>query len=144
MHAILDQETALAPGSRIERSPLRDDRTFTTPELQQRYGVTSGPLSKVTTRFENVSRTSTDGIDVAGKTRFGTPVGGVELGLLGTYLINYRPSYGDGSYSPNLAGYYGNSRWKANFTAALTSGEVVNGLRAGGPVEVKPKVVLAG
>ncbi|MGM9489300.1 TonB-dependent receptor plug domain-containing protein [Ideonella sp. YS5] len=127
--AILDQEAALPPDSRIERSPLRDDRTFTTPELQQRYGVTSGPLSRVMTRFENISRTSTDGVDVAARTRFATPLGGVELGLLGTYLISYRPSYGDGSFSPNLAGYYGNSRWKANLTTSLTSGEVVNGIR---------------
>jgi iron complex outermembrane receptor protein len=127
--AILAEESRLPPGTTVERSPLSDDPTFTTPELQQRYGVTNGRLSRVTARFENISRTETDGVDVAARTRFATPVGGLDLGLLGTYLINYRPSYSTGGYSPNVAGYYGHSRWSANLTAALTSGDVVNGVR---------------
>jgi iron complex outermembrane receptor protein len=127
--AILNEEALSRPGVTIDRAPLSDDPTFTTPELQQRYGVTSGRLVRVTTQFENVSQTETDGVDVAAKTRFATPVGSVDLGLLGTYLINYRPSYSDGGYSPNLAGYYGHPRWQANLTAALNSGDLVNGVR---------------
>jgi iron complex outermembrane receptor protein len=127
--AILAEEGRLPPGSRVDRSALGDDPTFTTPELQQRYGVRNGRLSRVTTQFENVSQTETDGIDVAAKMRFATPVGSLDLGLLGTYLINFRPSYTGTSYTSNLAGYYGHSRWSANLSAALTSGDVVNGVR---------------
>ena len=127
--AILDKETMLPPGSSITRSPLAEDPTFTTPELRQRYGVTSGRLARVTTRFENITETRTDGVDVAAKTSFETPAGNLDLSLLGTYLVSYRPSYSQGGSSSNLAGYYDHPRWTANLSAALTTGDVVNGVR---------------
>jgi iron complex outermembrane receptor protein len=105
------------------RAPLSDDHTFTTPQLQQQYGVTVGPLQSVSGQFENLAQTKTDGIDFGAKTRFATALGNLDLDLQGTYLHNYEV----GS-SGNQAGHWGKSRWSATLNSALTSGDFVNGL----------------
>ena len=59
-----------------------------------------------------------------------TPIGNLELDLLGTWLNRFqtfstvRASYGD-----NLAGRYGYSRLTASLSGALTSGAFENGIR---------------
>ena len=127
---VLAQEGALPPGVAVTRASLANDQTFNTAQLQQQYGITSGALTSVTNRFENATRTRTDGIDVGAKTRFGTRIGSLELNLLGTWLHRFQ-SYNTvkGGYGDNMAGRYGFSRWSTNLSAALTTGAFLNGLK---------------
>jgi iron complex outermembrane receptor protein len=127
---VLAQEGALPFGVAVYRAPLTADRSFPTPELQQRYGITAGPITGVLNRFENISRTRTSGIDFAAKGRVGTRAGMLDLGLMGTHLnrfLSYSPVLG--GYGDNLAGRYGFPRWSATASAALTSGAFLNGLQ---------------
>jgi iron complex outermembrane receptor protein len=105
------------------RATLASDRTFTSPQLQQQYGVTVGALQSVSQQFENLAQTKTDGVDFGAKTRLATAVGRVDLSLLGTYLNNYQADNGG-----NQAGHWGKSRWSATLNSALTTGPFVNGL----------------
>jgi iron complex outermembrane receptor protein len=124
----LAQEGVL-PGNAIRRAPLSDDPVFTTAALQQQYGITAGRLLSVERRFENVSRTRTDGVDFGAKTRVATPVGELDLNLLGTWLNRFQTYYAERGYGDNMAGRYGYSRLSANLSGALTTGAFVNGLR---------------
>lgn len=127
---IVGETGALPPGTSVNRASLGDDPTFTSAQLQQQYGITAGSLIGVTRQFENTTRTRTDGIDIGAKTRFGTPVGSLELNLLGTWLNRFQiHSAATGGYGDNLAGQYGYSRWSANLSAALTTGAFVNGVK---------------
>ncbi|WP_181179448.1 TonB-dependent receptor domain-containing protein [Methylibium rhizosphaerae] len=127
---VVGETGALPPGTSVNRAPLDNDPTFTSAQLQQQYGITAGSLIGVTRQFENTTRTRTDGIDIGAKTRFGTPVGSLELNLLGTWLNRFqRYSTATGGYGDNLAGHYGYSRWSANLSAALTTGAFVNGVK---------------
>ncbi|MFP5394073.1 MAG: TonB-dependent receptor domain-containing protein, partial [Gammaproteobacteria bacterium] len=134
---LLASEDSQPPGT-ITRLPREQDATFTSIEgtnraaLQAQYGVTKGPLAGLRGMFENVSKTKTSGIDVGGAARFQTGIGRLDLGLNATYLIELRKYFTNlngGSYGDNLAGEYGWSRTKANFTAALQTGAWTNSLR---------------
>jgi iron complex outermembrane recepter protein len=125
---VLQREGEL-PSGIVQRAPLSDDAVFTTAALQQQYDIKVGKLLSVERRFENVSRTRTDGIDFGAKTRVGTPVGELELNLLGTWLNRFQTYYADRGYGDNMAGRYGYSRLSANLSGALTTGAFVNGVK---------------
>lgn len=126
---VLAQEGTL-PGIVVHRAPLSIDPTFTTAQLQQQYGITAGRLVGIERRFENISRTRTDGFDFGAKTRVGTPVGELEVELLGTWLNRFQTYYvGKGGYGDNMAGRYGYSRLSANLSGALSTGAFLNGLK---------------
>jgi iron complex outermembrane receptor protein len=126
---IVSETGQLPSGATVHRDSLDNDPTFTSAQLQQQYGITAGALTGVSRRFENTTRTRTDGIDIGAKTRFGTPVGSLELNLLGTWLHRFQAYTSVAGYGDNLAGQYGFSRWSANLSAALTTGPFVNGLK---------------
>jgi iron complex outermembrane receptor protein len=126
---IVSETGQLSPGATVNRDSLDNDPTFTSAQLQQQYGITAGALTGVTRQFENTTRTRTDGIDVGAKTRIGTPVGSLELSLLGTWLHRFQLYTSAAGYGENLAGQYGYSRWSANLGAALTTGAFLNGLK---------------
>jgi iron complex outermembrane receptor protein len=127
---LLEQEGQLPPGLDVHRAPLASDSTFTTPDLQKTYGITSGPLLGVDNMFVNVSRTRTDGIDFGARTRMTTRAGSLELSVLGTWLNSFQTySEARGGYGDNLAGRYGYSRWNATFTGALSTGPFLNGVK---------------
>jgi iron complex outermembrane recepter protein len=127
---LLADEDDLPPGAAVQRGPLSTDRTFTSPELQQRYGITAGPLTGVTTMFHNVASTRTDGVDFGARTRFGTPAGVLDLNLLGTWLNRFQTrTASSGGYGENWAGAYGFARLNGNLTAALTTGPFLNGVK---------------
>jgi iron complex outermembrane receptor protein len=131
---LLASESSLAPGV-IVRRPLAQDQTFS-PAEQLKYGVTTGPLTAVNGKFENVSKTKTSGVDIAATSRIDTPLGRLNLSANGTYLLDLRSyfaSLNGGSYGDNLAGRYTtqpNSKLVANVSAALKTGEFTNSLRA--------------
>ncbi|MDR7297440.1 iron complex outermembrane receptor protein [Pelomonas aquatica] len=127
---LLEQEGQLPPGLAVQRAPLSQDPVFNTAQLRQQYGITVGQLLKVENRFENTSRTRTDGVDFGVKTSVDTPVGDLELNLMGTWLNRFQAySTARGGYGDNLAGRYGYSRVSASFSGALTTGAVLNGLK---------------
>ncbi|MEO6280560.1 TonB-dependent receptor domain-containing protein [Roseateles sp.] len=127
---LLQQDGQLPPGLAVHRAPLSEDPVFNTTQLQQQYGITVGPVRSVENRFENISRTRTDGVDFGAKTNVYTPVGDLELNVMGT-LLNRFQAYSTvrGSYGDNLAGRYGYSRVSASVSGALTTGAFLNGLK---------------
>ena len=134
---LLAAEASQPPGT-INRLGLAQEPTFTSVDgtnaaaLQQQYGVTTGALASINGMFENVARTKTSGVDIGAMARIPTGIGRLDLGLNATYLISlysYFSTRDNGSYGDNLAGQYGYSRTKANFTAALQSGNFNNMLR---------------
>lgn len=126
---LLAAEGNLPPGSSINRNPLGADSVFTAAE-QEKYGVTVGQLSSIVNRFENVSRTKTEGFDLGVNSTFGLGGATVDVGFLATYVKAYY-SYSTviNAYGNNLAGTYGIPRLSASLTAALTTGPFVNGIR---------------
>lgn len=128
---LLDAEDSLPAGVVNRQKDLSADTTFITAEERQKYGVTSGRLISIVGQFENVAKTRTHGVDFAFKTGFNTPVGRLSLDGNSTYLLNYQnfaPSLN--AYGDNLAGRYGSSKFIANTTAALKTGNFTNSLRA--------------
>lgn len=127
---VVNQESALPPGVTLSRSPLTSDRSFTTPELQQQYGVNVGQLAGMQLQFDNISRTRTSGLDFSIKARTDLSWGLLESSVNGTVLqrlqvySTVRNGYGD-----NLAGRYGAPRLSAQWSEALTTGNFVNGLK---------------
>jgi len=125
---LLAAEADQPPGV-INRAPLAQDKTFS-PAEQTRYGVTAGPLLSTVGMFENVSRTKTSGLDLAGSSRLDTPYGRLDLSANATYLLDLKYfSATLNSYGDNLAGRYGYSKMVANLSANLQTGTVNNGLR---------------
>jgi iron complex outermembrane receptor protein len=127
---VVNQESALPPGVTLGRAPLTADRTFTTPELQQQYGVTVGQLTGMQVQFDNISRTRTSGFDISFKAHTALPFGQLETTLNGTVLERLQAySSVKGGYGDNLAGRYGAPRLSAQIGEALTTGNFVNGLK---------------
>lgn len=117
---LLSAEAAQPLGT-VDRLPLASDPTFT-PAEQKRYGVTSGLLRSVVGRYNNLARTRTQGLDLAGKASFQSPLGELELQLDGTYLSIFKawsPVLND--WGNNLAGH-GHVRWLLNLGAKLKTG----------------------
>ena len=134
---LLAAEAQQAPGV-INRLPLTQESTFTSVEgestatVQQRYGVTAGPLSSINGTFLNVSKTRTSGFDVGAAARIDSGIGRWDLTFNATRLLDFKTFFAErdgGSYGDNLAGRYGYSKTVANFTAALQTGSVNNSLR---------------
>jgi iron complex outermembrane receptor protein len=129
---VLEQEGDLPPGITITRGSLANDPTFTTPALQQKYGVTVGAITGIANEFENVSKTKTDGLDFGVTTRVPFfSYGKLDLQLLGTYLHSfYSYSTLKNDYGDNLAGRYSYPKLSTTLSAALTTGNFVNGVKA--------------
>lgn len=135
---LLAAEDALPVGSRIERdASFGTESTFVDPlgvqtpaALRALYGVNAGPLQSITNVFENVSKTKTSGFDIALNSAMNVPIGKLDVSLQGTYTHTYY-SYSNviNAYGDNLAGNYEYPRWQASLSAALTTGNFVNGLK---------------
>lgn len=120
----------MQPPGTIDRLPLGNDTSFTAAE-RQRYGVTAGFLRSVVGRFDNVARTHTQGVDIAGKGSFASPVGNVLLGMDAVYLSMLRYwSATRGGWGDNLVGRAGNARWRLVNSVTLESGAWAHTLRA--------------
>ncbi len=132
---LLANEGALPPGISVTRDVLdANDRSFTTAE-QGTYGVTTGALNAVTNFFENVAKTKTSGLDIGFASAWRLPIGKVDVGFQGTYLLGYyKYSPAINGYGDNLAGRYDPSgsthpRFVASLSGSLTTGPFVNSLR---------------
>lgn len=129
--ALLAAESIL-PAGVVMRSPLSDDLTFSAAE-QAAYGVTAGGLVSVNSRFENLLRTQTSGVDLGLKGRTPTPAGLLDLTADVTYLTKIRQwSNERGDWGDNLAGRNGFPRWRGTLTFALETGSWAHMLRASG------------
>ncbi len=130
---LLAQEGNLPPGMQVARNDFNDlslDPTFNSAALRNTYGVTVGSLKGLTSQFENVSKTKTDGIDLGVTARIPTELGKLNLDFMATYLLHYY-SYSTvkNAYGDNLAGRYEYPRFTATLSAALETGSMVNGFK---------------
>ncbi len=118
------------PAGSIARASLTGDRSFS-PAEQLQYGVTAGALVNTTSQYRNQARTRTGGVDLAGRGRFDTPLGRVDLDLDAAYLTRYQVwSESSGRWGDNLAGRSSHARWRAAWGATLTRGAWSHSLRA--------------
>lgn len=126
---LLDAEATLPAGVVNRRDP-GSDSSFT-PQERIDYGVTTEPLVSTTSQFQNTARTRTSGLDFGIRKQWRSAIGPVELGLHGTYLLNFQ-TYSDfrGGYGDNLAGRYSYPRLKARASAALQVGHLTHTLQA--------------
>jgi iron complex outermembrane receptor protein len=135
---LLNAEDGL-PSGIVNRGAAGSDNTFTVAE-RAAYGVTANPLVSTVQRFENGVKTRTSGVDLGLHQRFPTPMGPLDIGLQGTYLLNFQTySLLRGGYGDNLAGRYNYPRFKAILSAALKAGDLVHAVRANfsGPTKLQ-------
>ncbi|PHV13443.1 TonB-dependent receptor domain-containing protein [Chitinimonas sp. BJB300] len=127
---LLNREDSLAPGI-ITRKPLTaNDRSFTLAE-QAQYGVTAGALESMISKFKNVSKTKTHGLDFNFTLRNNfDSIGLLTTELNATYLLAlYKFSEGRDGWGDNLAGRYDTPRLTADITFKLKKGAFSNSIR---------------
>jgi iron complex outermembrane receptor protein len=140
LQELLANEANLPEGVSVTRGALgADDPSFSADnpfglsaaQLQQKYGVTAGPLHSITNSFENVSKTKTDGIDLEVVHELNTPIGHLKNDLVATWLRGlYYYSTVINAYGDNLAGRYYYPRLGLKLKTSLQTGPVLNGLTA--------------
>ena len=122
---LLSLEDGQAPGV-VNRAALDPDRTFTAVE-RAKYGVTAGSLVSIVSQFQNLARTKTSGIDIGISGRTATPLGRLDVKLLGSHLISfYNWSAVRNAYGDNLAGNI--PRLRTQLSGTLSSGPLTNAL----------------
>ncbi|MGQ5522296.1 TonB-dependent receptor domain-containing protein [Chitinimonas sp. PSY-7] len=127
---LLNREDSLAPGI-ITRKPLTaNDRTFSLAE-QAQYGVTVGALESMISKFKNVSKTKTDGVDFNFTVRKNLgAIGLLTTELNATYLLMLRKfSEGRNDWGDNQAGRYKTPRLTGDVTFKLKTGAFSNSIR---------------
>ncbi|SFZ74611.1 TonB-dependent receptor plug domain-containing protein [Chitinimonas taiwanensis] len=127
---VLNREGPTTVGIITRKTLDGTDRTFTTAE-QAQYGVTAGQLLSITSKFKNVSKTKTDGVDFNFNLRNNLgALGTLTSELNATYLMSYRAfSEGRNDWGDNLAGRYGYSRLIGDLSLRLKTGAFSNTIR---------------
>lgn len=128
---LLAVEDSLPANTLTRSTDFAHDPTFSQALGEfDKYGVTKGSLSSVTSRFENLFQTRTSGVDLSVKGEFATPAGPLSLDVDATYTTNYQQwSEALNGYGDNLAGRYGFPRWVLGVTGGLRTGPFDQSLR---------------
>jgi iron complex outermembrane receptor protein len=103
------------------REALSLDPVFTEAE-RLALGVNSGRLLALQSRFANLNRTRTAGLDIGARWRLASPWGLLGLDVDASRLLDLRLWSATGGWGPSLAGLYGFAHWKSRLTLSQRTG----------------------
>ncbi|MBK6853647.1 MAG: TonB-dependent receptor [Burkholderiales bacterium] len=128
---LLASEGGQPPGT-VNRATLDQDRTFSLEERAS-YGVTTGALVSTVGRFQNLSRTEAQGVDLTASVQAPSPFGPIEWHLDASYLTRFR-NWSDvrAGWGDNLAGRFGHPRLRGTTSITVKPGAWAHTLSAVG------------